>query len=95
MPATPLSSECPRAAFPASRQHRAIFTRRFDVLRRYLSRLNLYVLLFQQSKGDETKLVQGLFPVAGEGVPGIFQIPLPVPLPGTNSEEIITPELGT
>jgi hypothetical protein len=37
----------------------------------------LYVLFLRQAKGDETQLVQGLFPAAGEGTQGMFMIPLP------------------
>jgi hypothetical protein len=37
----------------------------------------VYVLFLRQSKGNETKLVQGLFPAAGEGMQGIFEIPVP------------------
>lgn len=37
----------------------------------------LYVLFLRQAKGDETQLVQGLFPAGGEGTQGMFMIPLP------------------
>jgi hypothetical protein len=53
---------------------------RFAVDGPYFSRANLYVLFLRQPKGDETKLVRGLFPAAGEGAQGIFQIPVTVPL---------------
>jgi hypothetical protein len=43
----------------------------------YFARANLYVLFLRRPKGDETKLVQGLFPAAGEGAQGIFQISVP------------------
>jgi hypothetical protein len=38
---------------------------------------NVYVLFLRRAKGDETKLVQGLFPAAGEGAQGIFALPVP------------------
>ena len=37
----------------------------------------LYVLFLRQAKGDETQLVQGLFPAAGEGTQGMFMVPVP------------------
>ena len=37
----------------------------------------LYVLFLRQAKGDETQLVQGLFPAAGQGTQGMFMIPVP------------------
>lgn len=40
-----------------------------------------YVLFLRQSKGTETKLVQGLRLAAGEGLQGTFLIRVPAPLP--------------
>lgn len=40
-----------------------------------------YLLFLRKSKGDETNLVQGLRPAAGEGLQGIFLIPVHVPVP--------------
>lgn len=48
----------------------------------YLSIPGVYVLFLRQAKGDETKLVQGLFPAAGEGTQGVFRIPVPAFLTG-------------
>lgn len=39
-----------------------------------------YVLFLRQSKGQETKLIQGLRPTAGEGVQGLFSIRVPMPV---------------
>jgi hypothetical protein len=46
-----------------------------------------YLLFLRQSKGDETKLVQGLWPAAGEGLQGMFLIPVHVPVPPQISAE--------
>lgn len=37
----------------------------------------LYVLFLRQARGDETQLVQGLFPAAGQGTQGMFMLPVP------------------
>src|SRR6266567_1110319 len=71
----------PVGSLPCEPSSPGIFTRRFDVRGPYIERSNVYVLFLRQSKGNETKLVQGLFPAAGEGVQGIFQIPVHVPVP--------------
>jgi hypothetical protein len=76
----------PAGSLPCETTTPGIFTRRFDVEGPYLSRPNLFVLFLRQTKGEETKLVQGLFPAAGEGVQGIFQIPVPVP-PDISAED--------
>jgi hypothetical protein len=76
----------PGGSLPCEPSSPGIFTRRFDVGAPYLDRAHLYVLFLRQSKGNETKLVQGLFPAAGEGVQGIFQIAVPVPL-ASNGED--------
>jgi hypothetical protein len=39
----------------------------------------VYVLFLRYAQGDETQLVQGLLPAAGEGVQGIFWIQVPPP----------------
>jgi hypothetical protein len=67
----------PVGSLPCEPSSPGIFTRRFDVSGPYFAKPNVYVLFLRQSKGNETKLVQGLFPAAGEGVQGIFQIPVP------------------
>ncbi len=67
----------PVGSLPCEPPSPGIFTRRFDVVGPYFAKPFLYVLFLRPSKGHETKLVQGLFPAAGEGVQGIFQIPVP------------------
>jgi hypothetical protein len=37
----------------------------------------LYVLFLKHAQGEETQLVQGLLPAAGEGLQGVFQIEVP------------------
>jgi len=44
-----------------------------------------YLLFLRQSKGNETTLVQGLRPTAGEGLQGIFLIPVHVPVPSSRT----------
>jgi hypothetical protein len=39
----------------------------------------VYVLFLKHAQGDETQLVQGLLPAAGEGVQGIFWVQVPYP----------------
>ena len=43
----------------------------------YLPLYSVYVLFLRHAKGEETRLIQGLFPAAGEGTQGIFRIPVP------------------
>ena len=76
----------PYGDIPCELSPQGTITRRFDVQGPYFARANLYVLFLRRPRGDETKLVQGLFPAAGEGAQGIFEVPLPDSSP-FNAEE--------
>lgn len=67
----------PAGSLPCEPSSPGTFTRRFDVSGPYFAKPNVYVLFLRHSKGNEKKLVQGLFPAAGEGVQGIFEIAVP------------------
>jgi hypothetical protein len=49
----------------------------------------VYVLFLRYAQGDETQLVQGLLPAAGEGVQGIFWIQVPPHTPLLRRGEVL------
>lgn len=81
----------PFGSLPCETSSPGIFTRRFDVdpvdygippsFGLPETDSFAYLLFLRQSKGNETTLIQGLRPTAGEGLQGIFLIPVHVPVP--------------